>query len=105
MTVDGISVWLGEVGRDIPARAKSSGRLVDADDARMMLFQDFLFSQTLGFVGAVKRGNAMAEVQTYADPLDGTFIADGIRYVLGLSSDPVALADVELMQWEAMSWR
>ncbi len=105
MTVDGISVWLGEVGRDIPARAKLSGRLVDADDARMMLFQDFLFSQTLGFVGAVKRGNAVAEEQTYADPLGGTFIADGIRYVLGLSSDPVALADVQLMQWEAMSWR
>ena len=104
ITVDGIPVWIGEVGRDVPARSKSSGRLVDADDARTMLFQDILLSQALGSFGVVKRGNAPLAVQSYEQLSGGTFLADGFRVVMGLSSDPTALADVERLEWEAPSW-
>jgi hypothetical protein len=104
ITVDGIPVWIGEVGRDVPARSKSSGRLVDADDARTMLFQDILLSQALGFFGVVKRGNAPLAVQSYEQLSGGTFLADGFRVVLGLSGEPTALADIERLQWEAPSW-
>jgi hypothetical protein len=104
ITVDEFPVWIGQVGRDVPARSKSSGRLVNADDARTMLFQDILLSQALGFFGVVKRGNAPLAVQSYEQLSGGTFLADGFRVVLGLSSDPTALADVERLQWEAPSW-
>jgi len=104
MTVDEMPVWLGQVGRDVPARSKSSGRLVDADDARTMLFQDILLSQALGFFGIVKRGNAPLAVQSYEQLSGGTFLADGFRVVLGLSGEPTALADIERLQWEAPSW-
>jgi hypothetical protein len=104
ITVDGIPVWIGEVGRDVPARSKSSGRLVDADDARTMLFQDILLSQALGSFGVVKRGNAPLAVQSYEQLSGSTFLADGFRIVMGLSGDPTALADVERLQWETPSW-
>lgn len=105
MSIDGISVWVGEVGRDVPSGSKSSARMVDADDARMMLFQDLLLAQTLDYFGAIKRGNALSMPQPYKDQQGRVFIADGIRYVLGLSSEPTALPDVEIMQWESLSWR
>ena len=104
ITVDEIPVWIGQVGRDVPARSKSSGRLVDADDARTMLFQDLLLSQALGFFGIVKRGNAPLAVQSYEQLSGGTFFADGFRFVFGLGSEPTALADVRRLQWEAPSW-
>jgi hypothetical protein len=104
ITVDGIPVWIGQVGRDVPVRSKSSGRLVDADDARTMLFQDILLSQALGFYGIVKRGNAPSAVQSYEQFSGGTFLADGFRVVLGLSSEPTALADIERLQWETLLW-
>lgn len=104
ITVDEIPVWIGQVGRDVPARSKSSGRLVDADDARTMLFQDLLLSQALGFFGIVKRGNAPLAVQSYEQLSGGTFFADGFRVVFGLGSEPTALADVERLHWEAPSW-
>ncbi len=104
ITVDEIPVWIAQVGRDVPARSKSSGRLVDADDARTMLFQDLLLSQALGFFGIVKRGNAPLAVQSYEQLSGGTFFADGFRVVFGLGSEPTALADVERLQWEAPSW-
>ncbi len=77
---------------------------MDADDARTMLFQDLLLSQTLGFFGIVKRGNAALAVQSYEQLSGGTFFADGFRVVFGLSSEPTALADVERLQWEVPSW-
>jgi hypothetical protein len=104
MTVDEMPVWLGQAGRDVPARSKSSGRIVDADNARTTLFHDLLLTQSIEFFGAVKRGDAAIAVQMYEQATGGRFFADGLRIVLGLSSEPTALADVERMRWEALSW-
>ena len=54
ITVNGVPVWIGDVGRDFPARSNSVDRSVDADDDRAMLFQDILHSQALSFLGVVR---------------------------------------------------
>ncbi len=102
ITVDGDPVWIGEVGRDLPARFESSDRLVDADDARAMLFQDILLSQTLSFLGVVKRSNAMPAARSYEQLSDAPFVADAFRIVLGIDSGPVAVPDVEHLPWEKL---
>ena len=67
--------------------------------------KDLLLAQALGYFGAIKRGNVRPLPQPYKDQQGRVFIADGLRYVLGLGSEPTALPDVEIMQWERLSWR
>lgn len=102
ITVKDVPVWIGEVGRDYPARSKSAARLVDADDARALLFQDILHSQALSFLGVVKRGKAAPTAQSYQQPGGAPFFADGFRIVLGIDSQPVAVPDVEHIRWEKL---
>lgn len=102
IAVEGVPVWVGEVGRDLPARAKSSDRLVDADDARAMLFQDILLSQMMSFLGVVKRSNATPAAQSYEQLSGAPFVADGYRIVLGIGGEPVAAPDVEQLHWEKL---
>jgi hypothetical protein len=102
ITVNGDPVWIGDVGRDFPARSKSSDRLVDADDARAMLFQDILHSQALSFFAVVKRGNAAPSAQSYEQLGGAPFFADGLRIVLGIGSQPVATPDAEHLHWEKL---
>ena len=102
ITVNSVPVWIGDVGRDLPARSKSSDRLVDADDARAMLFQDILHSQALSFFAVVKRDNAAPIAQSYEQLGGAPFFADGFRIVLGIGSEPVAIPDAEHLRWEKL---
>jgi hypothetical protein len=102
MTVNGVPVWVGDVGRDLPSRSKSSERMVDADDARTVLFQDILYSQALSFFAAVKRGKAAPIARSYEQLGGALFLADGFRIVLGIGSQPVAVTDAEHLHWEKL---
>jgi hypothetical protein len=104
ITVNGVPVWIGEVGRDIAARSRSSDQLVDADDARMMLLQDMLQTQALSFFGIVKRGDAATTVQSYQQMSGAPYLADGLRLVLGIGSEPVAISDAENLSWETLPY-
>ncbi len=102
ITVNGVPVWIGEVGRDIAARSRSSNQLVDADDARMMLLQDMLQTQALSFFGIVKRSDTATTVQSYQQLSGAAYLADGLRLVLGIGSEPVAISDAENLNWETL---
>ena len=55
MTLDGVPVWVGQIGRDFEIKPKSSTHATDADDARGNLVQDLMYSQSLARLGYVKR--------------------------------------------------
>jgi len=104
MTVEGAPVWVGQIGRDFEARPSSPGHAMDADDARNLLLQDLLYSQTLAAVGFVTRAGLPPAPRLYQS-LSGTpYYADGFRTVLQVSGEPMSLIEVENLRWDIPLW-
>lgn len=102
LTLGDSSVWVAQVGREYQARQKAPVA-VDTIAARLTLFQDLLYAQSLMLAGHVKRGDVLSQPQV--DDSAGTrLIVDGYRIVLGVSSEPVALPDLEYLPWDMLPW-
>ncbi len=53
--------------------------------------------------GHVRRGDVLSQPQV--DDSAGTrLIVDGYRIVLGVSSEPVALPELEYLPWDILPW-
>jgi len=103
-TYQGLPVWIGQISRDIGVRFTPktiTTHKIDpnVDETREYLLEDLAYAQSLkafGYVGGVgevsmdePRGNLTG------DP----WFTDGYRVVLWISSEPVPISDVELMNW------
>jgi hypothetical protein len=98
-------VWVGQISRDIGVRFTWKTIVThkidpDVDETRSYLIQDLLYSQGLSKFAFVK-GVGAAPLETPRRTLTGDpYFTDGLRVVLWVSSKPVALEDVEFMDWE-----
>lgn len=97
-------VWVGQVSRDIGVRFSKKSIVThkidpDMDETRSYLTQDLLYSQALLKYGRVK-GVGAASIESPRLNLAGDpYFTDGLRAVLWVSSQPVALDEVEFIDW------
>jgi hypothetical protein len=104
MTLNGVPVWVGQVGRNFEASQVSSSHPTDADDARIGLFQDLMYSQSLAKFGWVKRLDEDLQPRFHESLTGAPYYADGYRVVLAVGSEPVSLEEIENLRWDIPLW-
>jgi hypothetical protein len=98
-------VWIGQISRDIGVRYSKKTITThkidpDIDESRFYLVQDLFFSQGVKKYGYAK-GVGPAPIYAKRQNLTGDpYFTDGYRIVIWLSSNPVALSDVQYVDWE-----
>lgn len=106
----GHAIFLVQTGRPVGGRfAVAEGKDLmlhpDVDEARNLLIQDLLYSgglAKLGFVGGV----GAATVTRPRDSLAGTnYYTDGLRAVMFFATRPLALSDVQILDWTPLPHR
>lgn len=105
MRLNGKPVWVGQISRDIGVRFTSKTILThkidpDVDETRDFLIQDLWYSGGLAKTAYVK-GVGPAPISAPRGNLTGDpYFTDGLRVVLWVSSDPVDLEAVDIVEWE-----
>jgi hypothetical protein len=105
LQIDGKTVWIGQISRDIGVRFTRKTITThkidpDVDETRAYLLQNLWYSQSLfryAYVGGVGEAT-LDEPRTNltGDP----YITDGLRVVMWLSRDPVNMEAVDNVRWE-----
>ena len=107
LLVDGQRVWLGQVSYDMGGNVGSTSFEdyhidPDIDDARMFLMQNFWYNQSLAKLGFVA-GGPVSNISTPKQSFNGSeYFTDGIRVVLFVSENPIALDDTVLLNWSRL---
>ena len=104
LRLDGVPVWIGEVGRDVARPAASSDHAPDADDARNILVQDLLYAQAVKTVGYTQRLSESLEPRKRQTLTGAPFYADGFRAFIVVSGTPISLAEVQSLPWDVPVW-
>jgi hypothetical protein len=104
MRRDGVAVWVGQVGRDFEMKPASATHAMDADEARISLMQDLMYSQSLARFGYVRRLDDNLKPALRETLTDAPYYADGYRLVLVVSSEPVAFDEMENLGWDVPPW-
>ena len=108
MRTDGKAVWIAQIKHAIGRRYQineiffGSAQDPDVDDGRNFLLQNLWYSQTLEAVAYSKTGKVVPMADPAVDFNGNTFFTDGIRVVMWLSDDPVALQDARNMNWDVI---
>jgi hypothetical protein len=97
----GQPVFLAQVGRPVGGRfAVAEGNDLrlhpDVDEARNLLVQDLLYSGGLAKLGFVA---ATGTMQPRSGLARNRYFTDGLRAVMFFATRPVALSDVQLLDW------
>jgi len=101
----GKAVWIGQISRDIGVRFTPKTITThkidpDVDETREFLLEDLAYSQSLAkfaYVGGVGE----APVDEPRGNLTGDpYFTDGFRLVLWVASNPVDIADIEVVSWD-----
>ena len=105
---DGKAVWIAQIKHAIGRLYQineiffGSAQDPDVDDGRNFLLQNLWYSQTLEAVAYSKTGKVVPMGNPATDFNDNPFFTDGIRIVMWLSGNPVALQDTRIMQWDVV---
>ena len=105
---DGKEVWIAQIKHAIGRRYEineiffGSAQDPDVDDGRNFLLQNLWYSQTLEAFAYTKTGKVVAMEDPDVDFNNNPFFTDGIRIVMWLSGDPVALQDTRNMHWDVI---
>ncbi|HIF96856.1 MAG TPA: hypothetical protein EYQ54_07500 [Myxococcales bacterium] len=107
VTVEGNSVWVGQISRDVGVKLSSKTLITHkidpvVDEARLYVTLDLAASGYLGRYGYVRGvGSATPQAPRYNYTLDPYF-TDGLRVVLFLSDELRGYNDIESLGWEAL---
>jgi hypothetical protein len=107
VTCDGELVWLGQISRDIGVRFTFQSPTIsthkidpDVDETRSGLLQELVYAQGVkGFAFVAGVGAAPIDVprgNLTGDP----YFTDGLRLVLFMSEERVAIDELEFLEWE-----
>ncbi len=100
----GQPVYLSQVGRPMGGRTAvgDDDDLVlhpNVDEARNLLVQDLFYSGGLAKLGFVEGSGAVEVARAQETPADSRYHTDGLRAVVFFVTRPLALSDVELLDW------
>lgn len=106
VTHEGLPVWIGQISRDIGVRFTTktiTTHKIDpnVDETREYLLENLAYAQSLqafGYVGGVGR---VPRDQPRGNLTGDPWFTDGYRLVLWLSSEPVTIADLEILDWRS----
>ena len=105
LRADGRGVWMGQMKHAIGQRYKineiffGSAQDPDVDDGRNFLLQNLWYSQSLKTIAFTHTGKVVPMGNPQFDFNNNPFFSDGIRIVMWLSGEPVALQETRNLQW------
>ena len=108
LRTEGDLVWIAQIKHAIGRRYEineiffGSAQDPDVDDGRNFLLQNLWYSQTLEALAYTKTGMVVPMAEPVVDFNNNPFFTDGIRIVMWLSGDPVALQDTRNMHWDVI---
>ncbi len=109
LRVDGKSVWIGQVSRDIGVRFTTKTPFLtthaidpDIDEARDYVLEDLLVTGSLDRWGLVRGVGATNGDSSRANLTGDHYFTDGLRLVFFVSPTPRAMTDVEVLEWEPL---
>lgn len=105
MRLNGTSVWVGQISRDIGVHLSTRTLVThmidpDVDDARWYLMQDIFFSQSLHRFAFAKGVGAATPENPRVNFTGDPYWTDGLRLVMWLSDEPISYQKVESARWE-----
>jgi len=100
----GKAVFVVQVGRPIGWRFKEDEEKPmvlnpNVDEVRNLLIQDMVYSSGLDKLAFVTGAGATAAVEQRRSLGGASYHTDGLRAVMFLSTRPLSLSDVELLDW------
>jgi hypothetical protein len=105
-TVEGRSVWIGQVSRDIGIKLTRKSptfttHVIDplVDETRQYLLESLLQRNLVAEFGFVRAFEEVKLDQPRYNLTDDPYISDGLRLVLVLSTQPVRIEDVRNLGW------
>ena len=103
-THQGIPVWIGQISRDIGVRFTTKTVTThkidpDVDETREFLLEDLAYAQSLQKFGYVAGVGAVSSDAPRGNLTGDPWFTDGYRLVLWLSSRPLPLSALELLDW------
>jgi hypothetical protein len=102
MLYEGKEVWVGQINRDHVKRSSGKhDKKLDLDEVRDFLIQNLWYSQGVDKLGYVEGKDAVSPISQPKKTYRGvTYLTDGYRAVIWLSSDAVPLSDVKAVNWD-----
>jgi LssY C-terminus len=102
---EGKPVWLGQISRDIGVRFTKKTITThkidpDVDETREFLLEDLAYSQGLAKLAYVGGVGAAPFDEPRGNLTGDPYFTDGYRIVLWVAADPVAIDDIEVLNWE-----
>jgi hypothetical protein len=109
LRIDGKSVWIGQVSRDIGVRFTTKTPFLtthaidpDIDEARDYVLEDMLVTGSLDRWGLVRGVGATNGDSSRTNLTGDHYFTDGLRLVFFVSPTPRAMTDVEVLEWEPL---
>jgi len=109
LRADGKAVWVGQIKHAIGQRYKineiffGAAQDPDVDDGRNFLLQNLWYSQSISTVAYTQTGKVVPMENPQLDFNNNPFFSDGLRIVMWLSGEPVALQEARNLQWSEPS--
>jgi hypothetical protein len=99
---DGKPVWIGQISRDIGVRPTIKTITThkidpDVDETREFLLEDLVYAQSVSGVGYVGGVGAATFDEPRGNLTGDPYFTDGLRIVMFLSADPVAIDEIDLI--------
>lgn len=100
----GLPVWIGQISRDIGVRFTKKTITThkidpDVDETRESLLENLVYHQALLKFGYAKGFDAVPIEEPRGNLTGDPWFSDGYRLVLWLSSQPVALDELQMLEW------
>ena len=105
LRADGKAVWMGQIKHAIGQRYIineiffGAAQDPDVDDGRNFLLQNLWYSQSLSMMTLIPTGKVVPMESPQLDFNNNPFFTDGMRIVMWLSGEPVALHEARNLQW------
>lgn len=105
MIFENKAVWVGQISRDIGVRFTTKTITThkidpDVDETREYLLENLAYHQALQRIGYVA-GTIPAPIDMPRQNLTGDpYFTDGLRVVLWVTSDPVSLDEIDMVDWK-----
>ncbi len=107
-TFQGTPIWIGQISRDIGVRLTRktiTTHKIDpqVDETREYLLENLAQAQALKAFGYARGVGKVAQDDPRGNLTGDPWFTDGLRLVLWISSEPVAISDIEFLDWRRVA--